>query len=128
MIFAILTAKNILYQKRKKWASIILVSVLIFIPIKVFLSIKIVLVTPDWNDKPLEEYNKIIEEISIEKGLPFIDLYGVWKAHYNKDAVHFGQGDWLSDYPSFDACHPTTIGAKIIGDFLFEQFLIIFNL
>ena len=89
---------------------------------------KIVLVTPNWNDKPLEDYNKKIKEISEEKGLPFIDLYGVWKAHYNKDAVNFGQGDWLSDNPSYDACHPTPIGAKIIGDFIFENFVTIFNL
>lgn len=89
---------------------------------------KVILVTPNWNDKPLEAHNSIIEEISREQGIPFIDLFSVWKAHYDSNMRNFGQGDWLNDVPSYDACHPTPIGAKVIGDFLFEEFLNIFDL
>lgn len=88
----------------------------------------IVLCTPNWNDKPLKEYNAQVREICKERDLPFIDVFGVWERHYKDGAKHFGQGEWLAEEPVFDACHPTPVGAKVIGQYIFEEFIKQFDL
>ena len=83
---------------------------------------KIVLMSATWNDFAVEEYCEAVKQLAEEEDLPFADQFAVWKEHYDENAAHFGQGDWLSDC-SFDACHPTPIGAYQIARCMYNTFI-----
>ena len=75
---------------------------------------EIVIMSATTNDQCIDEHVKAAERLAKENGLIYIDQNGVWNRHYDKNAEHFGQGDWLSDTPT-DACHPSPKGAKAIA-------------
>lgn len=74
----------------------------------------VILMGPTWNGFGVEQYSIAVQEIAREEGLLFVDQFTVWKNHYNENAEHFGQGEWLSDSPT-DSCHPTPSGSKQIA-------------
>ncbi len=52
------------------------------------------------------------EALAAANQLPYIDLHAFWWAHFDPEAPHFGQGEWLSAVP-WDACHPSPLGAEM---------------
>lgn len=82
----------------------------------------IILMTATTSPYSVEEYNKTTCELAQKYNLPVIDLYALWNNHYNKDADNFGYGDWLS-CGTGDPWHPTPIGARAIGEEIFNEFL-----
>jgi lysophospholipase L1-like esterase len=83
----------------------------------------IMLMTPTFNGpEKLDEYAQAVRRIAKEYGLEFIDLFELWKEHYNPSKDRYGQGDWLSDTKG-DACHPTPNGAKAMAKYIFEQII-----
>ena len=81
----------------------------------------IVLMSPTWNNISIEEYCEAVKTLAKEEKLLFVDQYAVWKNHYDENAIHFGQGDWLSDCP-YDACHPSPVGARQIALCMYNAF------
>ena len=82
---------------------------------------QIVLMSATWNDFAVQAYCEAVKVLAEEEGLPFADQFAVWRDHYDEKAGHFGQGDWLSDC-SYDACHPTPLGARQIALCMYETF------
>jgi lysophospholipase L1-like esterase len=83
----------------------------------------IMLMTPTFNGpEKLDEYAQAVRRIAKEYGLEFIDLFELWKEHYDPSKDRYGQCDWLSDTKG-DACHPTPNGAKAMAKYIFEQII-----
>lgn len=76
---------------------------------------QIVIMSATTNDQSIAEYVKMTEAIAREYGILYIDQNKVWNEHYDRSNPNFGQGDWLSNV-QWDACHPTSKGAKAIAD------------
>ena len=83
----------------------------------------IIILSPTYNGVkyPLDKYAAVTEKLAVKHGLPFIDTHKLWMEHYQKDAPHFGQGDWLSESKS-DACHFSPEGARQTAKFIFDKF------
>lgn len=86
---------------------------------------KIILMTATTSPFSVDEYNKKTFELAKEHGLNLIDLYELWNNHYSADCKNFGYGDWLSD--TDDPWHPTPIGAQVMGERIFSDFLKFFG-
>ncbi len=81
-----------------------------------------VLVGATYNGDSIAPYCAATEALAAEEGIPYIDLFSFWMAHYDPAAPHFGQGDWLSDV-SWDACHPTPKGSELTARRVCEALL-----
>ena len=74
----------------------------------------IILMTPTFvgdNPRQLDLYAKAVKQLAAARDIAYIDLNAMWTEHYDKNADHYGQGDWL-----VDNCHPTEIGYEAIAD------------
>lgn len=86
----------------------------------------IVLLTPSYNchgvqkENCLEAYCDEVKKLSTDFKIPLIDVHELWMQHLISGSEHFGQRDWLSDI-SYDACHPTPIGAEMTAKLVFER-------
>ena len=83
----------------------------------------LIILSPTYNGLkyPLDKYAAVTERLAEKYGLPFIDTHKLWMEHYQKNAPHFGQGDWLSESKS-DACHFSPEGARQTAKFIFDKF------
>lgn len=84
----------------------------------------LVLISSTYNgaNDDIAPYCENTESLAAEEGLPFVDMRSFWLAHYDPEAPHYGQGDWLSDVAG-DACHPSPLGAEITARRLLEDLL-----
>ena len=78
---------------------------------------KIILLSPNQSNFPMEEYCRVTEKTAQSYGFPFFDVFSLWKSHYSPNAPNFGQGDWLVG----DPYHPSAEGAENTAKFIFEK-------
>ncbi len=81
---------------------------------------EIIVLTATTNGDSIREYVYRTYEIVKEKDLPMIDTYDLWTKHYDPQADNFGHGDWLFGHG--DACHPMPKAAKIMAEFIYDNF------
>ncbi|MBQ9921486.1 MAG: SGNH/GDSL hydrolase family protein [Clostridia bacterium] len=81
----------------------------------------IIIMNATYNDQSVSEHCKKTEELAKSEGIPYIDMHRLWMEHYDAEACHNGQGDWLAN--DWDACHPTPKAAHIMAQKICDEFL-----
>lgn len=81
---------------------------------------ELIVLTATTNGDSIREYVYRTYEIVKEKNLLMIDTYDLWTKHYDPKADNYGHGDWLFGHG--DACHPMPKAAKIMAEYIYENF------
>jgi lysophospholipase L1-like esterase len=83
---------------------------------------ELVILSSTYNGESIRPYCECSKALAAEEGIPYVDLFAFWMAHYDPSAPHFGQGDWLSDC-AWDACHPTPVSAEATAAYILDALL-----